>query len=70
MYEHMDKEMKMMIDSILEEMGRIEERTNKRFDKIEAHLESVHQEVNACKLERESISMLLKKIDELEKKSA
>ena len=57
MYEHMDKEMKMMIDSILEEMGRIEERTNKRFDKW-------------WKLERESISMLLKKIDELEKKSA
>lgn len=49
-------------------MGRIEERTNKRFDKIEAHLESMQHKVNACKLERESISILLKKTDEPERR--
>lgn len=49
-------------------MGRIEERTNKRFDIVEAHLESMQHKVNACKLERESISILLKKIDEPERR--
>ncbi len=58
----MDKEMKMMFNGILEEMSMIEERTNKRFDKIEARLEIMQHEVNACKLER--------RIVELEKKSA
>lgn len=54
----MDSEMKMMFNTIIEEMGNIEERTNKRFDKmenrfnkIENELELLHHEVNACKLE-------------------
>ena len=73
----MDNEMKMMFNTILEEMGNMEERTNKRFDKIENQLEIMQHEINACKLERESIGLLIKKIDqperrieELEKKTA
>lgn len=62
----MDDEMKMMFNTILEEIGRTEERTNKRFDKIESQLEVMHHEINACKLERESIGLLIKKIDQLE----
>lgn len=64
----MDSEMKMMFNTIIEEMGNMEERTNKRFDKIENELELLHHEVNACKLERESIGLLIKKIDQLEKR--
>ena len=56
----MDDEIKMMLNTILEEMGRIEERTNKRFDKIEARLESMQHEINACKLEKDTISLLIK----------
>lgn len=73
----MDSETRMMLNTILEEMALMEERTNKRFDKIENKLELLQHEVNACKLERESIGLLIKKIDqlesrieELEKKSA
>ena len=62
----MDNETKMMLNAILEEIGRIDERTNKRFDKIDARLESLQHEVNACRLERESIGLLIKKIDQLE----
>ena len=66
----MDDEIKMMLNAIIDEIGRTEERTNKRFDKIEVELEILHHEVNACKLERESIGLLIKKIEELEKKTA
>ena len=66
----MDDEIKVMLNAIMDEMGRIEERINKRFDaedkrfdKIENHLEIMQHEVNACKLERESIGLLIKKID-------
>ncbi len=59
----MDDEIKMMLNAILEEMGRVEERTNKRFDKIENRLESMQHEINACKLEKDTISILIKKIE-------
>ncbi len=62
-------------------MGRMEDRINRRmderFDKIETRLESMQHEINACKLERDLIGLLIKKIDqpekwieELEKKTA
>ena len=57
----MDNEIKMMLNSILDEIGLAEERTNKHFDKIENKLDLIQHEVNACKLERESVSLLLKK---------
>ena len=62
----MDNETKLMLNAILEEIGRIDERANKRFDKIDARLESLQHEVNACRLERESIGLLIRKIDQLE----
>lgn len=64
----MDKEMKDMFDAILDEMARMEERTNKRFDKIDNSLESMQHDVNACKMERESVSILIKKIAQLKKR--
>ena len=68
----MDNEMKMMFNTILEEMGRTEERIyarmDSRFDKIEVRLEPMQHEINACKLERESLGLLIKKIDQLERR--
>ena len=64
----MDNEIKMMLNSILDEIGLAEERANNRFNKIENKLDLIQHEVNACKLERESVSLLLKKIDQHEKR--
>lgn len=71
----MDSEIKMMLNTILEEMGRVEERTNKRFDavdkrldRVQNELESMHHEINACKLEKDTISLLIKKTDQPEKR--
>ena len=62
----MDNEIKAMFNAILEEIGRMEERINRRMDecfsRIEEELETLHHEVNACKLERESIGLLIKKM--------
>ncbi len=63
----MDDEIKMMLNAILEEMSRTEERIyarmDSRFDKIEVRLESMQHEINACKLEKDTISILIKKIE-------
>ncbi|MBD5514985.1 MAG: hypothetical protein HDR06_10130 [Lachnospiraceae bacterium] len=77
----MDKETREMFNTILEEMGRMEDRINRRmdtrFDKLEARMEIMQHEINACKLDHETISLLIKKVDqhdqrieELEKKTA
>ena len=65
----MDNETKMMLNAILEEMGRMGSRIDQRFDKIDFQLESMRHEVNACKLEKESVSLLLKKINQLKRDS-
>lgn len=73
----MDKETRMMFNSILEEMGRMEERierkmnerfdaVDRRFERIESELEQMHHEINACKLEKGTIELLFRKIDRLE----
>ncbi|MDO5423925.1 MAG: hypothetical protein Q4F41_09380 [Eubacteriales bacterium] len=64
----MDNEIKDMLNAIIEEIGDVEERMNRRFGKIDSKLESLSYEVSACKLERDSFSLLLKKIDMLEKR--
>ena len=51
----MDDEIKTMLNAIIDEMGRMEDRIDKRFDKIDNQLEIMQHEINACKLERESI---------------
>lgn len=70
----MTEEMKMMINTILEEMERMENRINKRmdqrFERIEARLDSMQHEINACKLERDSVSLLIKRMDQLEERIA
>lgn len=58
----MNEEMKMVVNTIVDEMGRMEERINTRmdrrfdevdrhFDKIEQRLDSMQHEINACKLD-------------------
>ncbi len=58
--------MKVKVNTIIDKMGRMEDRINRRtderFDKIETRLESMQHEINACKLERDLIGLLIKKI--------
>ena len=65
----MTKEMKWMVNTILEEMERMENRI-RRFEGIEDRLESMQHEINACKLERDSVSLLIGKVDQLERRIA
>lgn len=60
----MDNETREMFNAILDEMGRMEDRINKRmddrfdsvnnrFDKLETRMEIMQHEINACKLEHD-----------------
>ena len=51
---------------LLEEMDRLQTNLTNRIEKLNRRMESMQHEVNACKLERESIGLLIKKIDQLE----
>lgn len=64
----MNDELKMMFNAIIEEIGRVESKMNARFDKIDLKLDSMQHEINACKLEGGTLEILLRKIDQLEKR--
>lgn len=75
----MTEELKMMFNTILEEMERMENRINKRmdyrfdqvdrrFDQMDQRLESMQHEINACKLERDSVGLLIQESDRHEKR--
>lgn len=75
----MDKEMKDMFNLMLEEMARMEGRINKcfdsrftgleaRLDRMEQRMELMQHEINACKLEKGAIELLLKKNDDFEER--
>ncbi len=64
----MNKEMKMMVNAIVDEMGRMEERLiermDRRFEQVDQRLDSLHHEVNACKLSIDAINMRLDQHEE------
>lgn len=69
----MNEETKMMINAIVDEMGKMESRINnrfsemnERFNKIDMQLLSMQHDINACKLEKETLDILIKKIDQLD----
>lgn len=73
----MTEEMKVMVNTILEEMERMENRINRRFDKMDQRFEKIEQrmysmqhEINACKLEKDAVSLLIKRMDQLEERIA
>ncbi len=73
----MDKEMKLMFNAVLEEIARVEEKLEKKIDKLEEKMderfqkvyhdmELLYHEVNACKLEKDTISILMRRMDQYE----
>lgn len=65
-----DNELKMLFNSVIEEVGKLGDRVDRGFAGINDKLDSMQHEINACKMERESVSLLLQKIDQLEKRIA
>lgn len=58
----MDKDLKLMTNALIEEMGRMEAWINKRFDRVDEHfdrieqrLDSVQHEINTCKFRGRNI---------------
>lgn len=71
----MDRETREMFHAVLEEISRVEIRMEKRFDavderfeRVENELEQLHHEVNACKFEKDTIQLLIKRDDQLEER--
>lgn len=69
------QETDLMINAIVDEMGKMESRinnrfseVNERFNKIDLQLLSMQHDINACKLEKETLDILIRKIDQLEQR--
>ncbi len=73
----MNQEMRDMVNMIIDEMARMEERINKRsdaryealgkrMDQFDARLEALWHEVNANRLEKDTLVIMDKRITRLE----
>ena len=62
------EETKVLFNALVEEMGNMEDRVNKRFEKVDDTLEKMQHEINACKLDRDTVSLLVRKTNELDKR--
>lgn len=73
----MDKETKELLNAIIKEMDRMQERTNSKIDTVQSSInafkeenrnqhEQMMHEINACKLNLDTVDLLLKKVIQLE----
>lgn len=73
----MDKETNEPFNALIKEMDRIQERTNSKIDNIQSSInafkeenrnqhEQIMHEINACKLNLDTVDLLLKKVILLE----
>ena len=53
----MDKETKMMFNSVLEEMAKMEERINERFDTMERRFEKMENHIELLMLQGLSLNL-------------
>ncbi len=70
----MNQEIREMFNMVIEEMGRMEDRINRRFDalearmdKLEARMEAMQHEINANRLEKDTLVIMEKRISRLER---
>ncbi len=70
----MEKETKELFNALVEEMGRMEERLNnrmdkrfdeidKRFERIDKRLDQMQHEINANKIEKDTMSIVMNYIN-------
>lgn len=73
----MDKETKELLNALIKEMDRMQERTINKIDTVQSSIntfkeenrnqhEQMKHEINACKLNLDTVDLLLKKIILLE----
>lgn len=73
----MDKETNELFNALIKEMDRMQERTNSKIDNIQSSInafkeenrnqhEQMMHEINACKLNLDTVDLLLKKVILLE----
>ncbi len=73
----MDKETKELLNVIIKEMDRMQERTSSKIDTVQSSInafkeesrnqhEQMMHEINACKLNLDTVDLLLKKVIQLE----
>lgn len=66
----MDNEMKEMFNAVLSEIGRMEDKIDIKFAKTNERFDRLESIANSIKYENDTISMLLKKVEDLEKRIA
>lgn len=73
----MDKETKELLNVIIKEMDRMQERTSSKIDTVQSSInafkeesrnqhEQMMHEINTCKLNLDTVDLLLKKVIQLE----
>ena len=78
-----EEDMKMYVNMLVDEIGRMEtrmdhrfEKVDERFDRMDIRLNAMQHEINGCKLACDTVSLLMQRVDQhesrierLEKKS-
>ncbi|MBE5884727.1 MAG: hypothetical protein E7291_10040 [Lachnospiraceae bacterium] len=75
----MDKETRELFNALVGEMDKLAERINKRFEnidmrfekmdaKIELIYENLSHEINACKLDKDTLVLLVQKVNEIDER--
>lgn len=69
----MEKDMKMYVNALVEEIGNVEagmdkrfRKIDERFDRMDIRLDSMQHEINGCKLAIETNGLLMQKVDQHE----
>ena len=68
----MDKDTREMFNAVIGEIDKLGEKMNQGFARLDAKIdyvnESLTHEINACKLDRDVVNMLVDKTEELDKR--
>ena len=59
----MDSKLRTIENNILEEVDTVQEKANDHFKRIESRLDKIEKEVNASKLQNDTLNLLLRRID-------
>lgn len=61
-----EKDMKLYVNMLVDEIGRVENKMDHRFKQVDARLDSMQHEINGCKLAVDTVSLLMQRVDQHE----
>lgn len=61
-----EKDIKLYVNMLVDEMGRIENKMEQRFKQVDMRLDAMQHEVYGCKLASETVSLLMQRMDQHE----